>query len=163
VDLLWLLLTSAESSPYLPFNDFRVLKSRPLGSVWSCGRDYSPLRLSCVRELCQRRYIVLHCRMFAQARVASERRASYAASLCLGRPPRFPFSRDALALAAFRAEPTDKFACPPEIASSNSCDQSCARTRLWPSCYLATLRSKAPCYLEIEVDDALGMAEQTEV
>jgi hypothetical protein len=36
---------------------------------------------------------------------------SYAASLSLGRPPRVPFSRDALALAALRAEPPSSPIC----------------------------------------------------
>jgi hypothetical protein len=36
---------------------------------------------------------------------------SYAASLSLGRPPRVPFSRDALALAALRAEPSSSPIC----------------------------------------------------
>jgi hypothetical protein len=37
--------------------------------------------------------------------------ASYAASLSLGRPPRLPFSRDVLALAALRAEPPSSPIC----------------------------------------------------
>ena len=47
-----------------------------------------------------------HSRKTAVGSSAAGRLAvSYAASLSLGRPPRVPFSRDALALAALRAEP----------------------------------------------------------
>jgi hypothetical protein len=45
------------------------------------------------------------------SRAAGRLAVSYAASLSLGRPPRVPFSRDALALAALRAEPPSSPIC----------------------------------------------------
>ena len=52
-------------------------------------------------------------RVFQQNRSSAAGRlaVSCAASLSLGRPPRVPFSRDALALAALRAEPPSSPLC----------------------------------------------------